>query len=703
LSNASLDRLLHDAEQALDADDLSRARMLLEQALLSSPDSFDTLHLLATVDIQQGKYPHAIARARHALRLRPDSPGVSFNLALALQLSGNLDEALAQFEQTIRLDPRHLKAGFNRAGLLAIRGDFEGAIQQCRSLTQIAPEWPPGWSGLAEALLGANRPIKALTAIDVAVELDPAQSTALKVKGDILRRLDRLDAAIQHYDAALRVTPPDYGALRNKAGALQLLGRYDDAAACYRAELQLMQQGSRDASGVDLALSQLIRCLREECNWTESAPLEAVLLQRMRNGIGAAEPHLLINLTDDQELQRASARAAWPTPPPPRMALAPRSPAEKLRIGYLSPDFREHVIAHLTAELFEVHDRARFQIFAYSTGPNDRSDRRQRLERAFDVFVDGQTMSDADLAARIAADGVDLLVDLCGHTTGSRLGVLQRKPAPLVAHYLGFPATLGSKLVDYHIADATLIPEADSRFYDEAIVRLPGSFQVNDRKRMLPRPEYTRTQAGLPDNSFVLCAFHGNQKLSHACFDSYLQILSRAPNAVLWLRAAGNAQARLKEAARAARIDADRLIFAERVDAQEHISRQSLADLFLDCWPYGAHTTSSDALWAGLPVLTIAGRSNATRVASSLLRALGLPELIAEDAYTFVETAARFAANPAELHRTRAKLIGARAASSLFDSQAFARKLEGAYEIMITRHRRGEAPSDLNLSAATAC
>jgi protein O-GlcNAc transferase len=372
---------------------------------------------------------------------------------------------------------------------------------------------------------------------------------------------------------------------------------------------------------------------------------------------------------------------------------------QRIRIAYLSADFYEHATAFLMAGVFEHHDKGRFETYAFSYGANDRSATRARLERAFDRFFDVSAESDAATAALLREHQIDIAIDLKGYTGSARPGILALRPAPVQVHYLGYPGTMGTDCIDYLIADTIVIPDDERKFYAEQIAYLPDTYQCNDRKRPLPVHVPSRAEAGLPAKGFVFCCFNANHKILPDTFDIWMRLLKDIPGSVLWLFADNDeAIPNLRSEARARGVAQDRLIFAKRASLEEHLARLAMADLVLDTLPYGAHTTASDALWAGVPVLTARGSTFAGRVAASLLSAAGMAELITSSPSEYEARARGLAADPAALTALRAKLARNRDTSPLFDTERITRQLEAAYSAMWQRYRRGEAPASFSLN-----
>jgi protein O-GlcNAc transferase len=445
----------------------------------------------------------------------------------------------------------------------------------------------------------------------------------------------------------------------------------------------------------------------EQCDWRERDADLATLREASRSALArgdvppltASAAHRFVPCTAEEQLALARAAstriAARLTPLRDSLALAHApGPRERLRVGYLSCDFRNNAVGHLTQGLFRSHDRSRVEAFAYSYGPDDGTRYRRRIEEDAEHFVDVAAFSHADAARRIHADGIDVLVDLVGGAGNGRLEILALRPAPVQVHFLGYPATVGRTLVDYFVADAVAVPPGAERHFDEALVRLPGSYQLNDdRQEVAPVPP-TRAHCGLPDGAFVFACFNANYKVDPLVFDAWMRILQRVSGSVLWLLStAPHTVANLRGEASARGVDPARLAFASLVDKTVHLARHRLAGLFLDTPICNAHTTASDALWAGLPVLTTPGETFASRVAASLLSAARLPELIARDLDAYVETAVRLAGDPSALASLTARLREAPERLPLFDTAGTVRHLERAYLEMWARRLRGEPPA----------
>jgi protein O-GlcNAc transferase len=436
------------------------------------------------------------------------------------------------------------------------------------------------------------------------------------------------------------------------------------------------------------------------CDWRGYSEECARVISGVRAG-NAVSPFALLSLPSSSEDQLSCARAAladeFRSPPEPvvRRQYVSRN---RIRVGYLSFDLRYHAVGFLTVGLFENHDRSRFETIALSLCPDDGSQVRKRLESAFDQFRDMSLRSDDEIAKLIRGSEIDIVVDLNGFTQGARMHVLACRPAPIQVNYLGYPGTMGADYIDYIIADRIVIPEDQQQLYSENVVYLPHCYQANDDRRPISDVVFSRGQVGLPDHGFVFCSFNNTFKINPPVFDIWMRLLRKIDGSVLWLLE-GNANApdNLRSEAERRGVAANRLVFAPRMKSEDHIARQTLADLFLDTLPYNAHTTASDALWVGLPVLTCLGPTFAGRVAASLLHAVGLPELVTHSLEEYEAAALQLARSTQLLASVKAKLMRNRQAFPLFDTARFARHIEAAYTTMWERYQRGRSAAGFDI------
>jgi predicted O-linked N-acetylglucosamine transferase (SPINDLY family) len=611
---------------------------------------------------RQGRFAEAESHHRKALAWLPDFGGNHYNWGVTLQALGRPAEAAAAYGEAARLMPQFAPAPCNQGVLLRELGRLDEAEVALRRALALDPTLVP--ARLALAALHRDR-------------------------GD-------LDSAVTGFRTCLSLRPDLAEGQANLALTLKERGQRggpaEDGAASIVGFERALRIGLPDTGGV---LAQLVQQRRHLCRWDGLTALSGRLVELVREGrTQQAHPWIFLGEGAGPALERACAEryAAWKTRGI-RSAFPPRTNrGAKLRIGYLSSDFHEHATAVLIAELIERHDRDRFEIVGCSYGSDDGGPLRRRLVTGFDRFLDLSALTDEAAAGLIHEAGIDILVDLKGHTQNARPGIAAHRPAPLQAQWLGYPGTLGSPAIDYVIADAVVAPAEHQRFYSERIVHLPDSYQPNDRKRAIG-PVPARADSGLPDDGMVFCAFNASYKIGPELFGRWCRILERVPGSVLWLLdGPPEVAVNLRRAAAARGVAPERLVFAPRLPGPAHLARHRLADLFLDSSPVGAHTTASDALWAGLPVLTVLGRSFAGRVAASLLHAVGLPELAVADWEAYEATARRLAEQPAELAALKLRLEQARATAPLFDTDRFARSIEAAYATMWDIHAGREQP-----------
>ena len=712
-----LQQTLQQAVQWHQAGRLAEAERLYAQLLSQAPQMFEALHLMGLLRLNQGRLDEAIAFMERALQVRPDAPETLTNYGLALVSLGRAVEALPVLEKVAKASPGNAAVRSNIGGVLHRLGRNQEALSVLDAALVLAPRDAGALTNRGLVLQALDRTQEAVDSFTRALTVQPASIAALNGRGLAHRALNHHAAALTDFEAILRDHPGHLGAQANRAATLWALGRMDDALAAYDAVLAVdpnmvealasranLLWTAKMALGPALADTERLAKLTPERpgvagdllhmrlyagDWRDFAQLKTALDAGVRAGKPVADPFVYQGLCDNPADLLACARihaaAKYPAQPP---LFAPARRGGRIRVGYVSGEFRTQATAHLTAGLYEHHDRARFEVIAFDNSRYEESPMRARLERAFDRMIDITALSDAEAAACVAAEGVDILVNLNGYFGRGRMGVFAYRPAPVQVNYLGFPGTLGASYMDYILADAVVIRPCEEAFYAETVMRLPHSYQINDNRRgLLPAP--SRGALGLPDDAFVFCHFNYSYKILPEMFASWMRILAAAPGSVLWLLKTDDLfEANLRAAARAAGLDAERLIFAPQLPAQQHVARLAAGDLFLDSLPYGAHTTGSDALWAGLPLLTCRGHAFAGRVGASLLTALGLPELIAEDMASYEAMAVALARDPARLAGLRARLAASRGAAPLFDTAATTRAIEAAYETMMARVAR---------------
>jgi predicted O-linked N-acetylglucosamine transferase (SPINDLY family) len=666
------------------------------RALQIMPERKETYADLGATLTEMGRSQEAIACYRESPRHWPESSATYIAIGKLSKALGKHGEAIAALASALRLAPSDVEALFNMGAAFASQRRYDEAIACYRSTLRISPGFAEAHAYLGGALIELGRFAEAFLAGRAAAAIDPGLALAHNVMGIAFERLGMNDAAIGCYRRALQIRPEWPAAHTNLGNALTGVKRYDEAIASYRRVLS-MQPGHA------YALSQLSFLEKLVCVWPSFDELDRNLVDAVRKDRRPIGPFPVLLVPSTLEDQLRAARGFLQETKVnslPALWRGARYRHDKIRIGYVSADFHAHATAYLMAELFETHDRARFELVAFSLGPDQRSPMRERLTAAFERFFDVRLESDRDASRAIVENEIDIAVDLKGFTKDCRVGILARRPAPIQVNYLGYPGTMGADFIDYIIADPVVAPFEEQPFYAERIVHLPNCYQVNDRNRKIAERAPTRAECGLPEHGFVFCCFNNSQKITPTFFDIWMRLLKAVPGSVLWLLATNPwAGDNLRKEATARGVSPERLVFAPRTELADHLARQRLADLFVDTLPYNAHTTTSDALWVGLPVLTCVGTTFAGRVAASLLSAIDLPELITRNLAEYEALARHLATDPARLAAIRAKLAHNRLTTPLFDTDRFRRHLEAAYLEMWRRWQRGEKPRAFAVNA----
>lgn len=641
-----------------------------------------------------GLVDEAIAAFQACIALRADNPEPHHRLGVLLHRCGRTDEAIASMERAVACGPQHPALHNDLGILLAERGLMEQAITCFEKAVKLQPRFVDAHCNLGAALQSLGRGGDAQKSYRKALSIKPDMVRAHFNLGLVLQERGSLDESIASLRKAISIQP-DYAEAHNALGnALREKGRRDEAIASYREALRLNPD-------FHTARLNLLHELQHVCDWRELDALVEQVRAAVRDPVISREnliaPFSFLALPGVSAAEQRCCAEKWvasqygalvPLREQLDFRFEPREAGERIHIGYLSSDFHRHATAVLMAEVFEKHDREHFRISAYSYGASDNSDMRRRLEGSFDAFVDVRELSLGDVAKRIHADKVDILVDLKGYTQNTRSGVLALRPAPVQVNYLGYPGTMGADFVDYIIADEFIIPTEMEQHYAERVARLPDCYQPNDRTRpRLPAP--SRAECGLPDEGVVFCCFNQSYKITPAVFEVWCRLLLDVPDSVLWLLASNPfAEQQQRQHLVARGIAPERLVIAPRVAEYVHLARLQCADLFLDTQPYNAHTSCSEALWMGVPVVTCVGDTFPARVAGSLLTAMGTPELITytlDDYHALALSLARDGARREALHT---RLCELRDSAPLFDSSRFTTHLEALYTQM-WRDRQG--------------
>jgi predicted O-linked N-acetylglucosamine transferase (SPINDLY family) len=689
-----IDRILDAAFARHEVGELDQAEALYRKALEKDPRHAESLHLLGLIAYQQGKFPSAIELISRALPELDDLPEAHLNLGNALREVGQWAEAVGCYRRAIALDPDYGMAHSNLARTLNDQGLFEVGLESARRAVALIPDFLGAQVNCAVALMGLEHFAAAEVPLRRAVELAPDKAAAHRDLGEMLAKVGRLDEAVACHRRALAIDQ-DFAqahlglgnALKRRGKLSESIGHFERAAALDPDNAEILTAWFRERQNV--------------CDWTDYRESEARTRQALVAQPSLGAPLTLLALASSVEEQLTCARGVAG-----KLAVSgailPRTEAglgRRIRLGYLSADFRSHPVAFLIAGLVERHDRRHFEVIGYSCGPDDGSAIRARLLRAFDRFVDVSNMSQPRAAEQVNADKVDILIDLTGYTAHGKPAIPAHRPAPIQVNYLGYPGTMGADFIDYIIVDRFLAPMDHQPFYTERLVQLPNCYQPSELGQQAADRTPLRPECGLPEESFVFCCFNTSYKLTPAFFDIWMRLLNAVPGSVLWLIAShalvrDNLQ---REAVRRG-VAPERLVFAAPTSRPEYLARLRVADLFLDTLPYNAGATASDALWAGLPVLTCSGPTYVGRMAGAVLTAAGLPELITTSLEAYERLALRLATEPCVLAGLRQKLIWNRAAVPLFDIARFTRDLEAAYQQMRETWRAGRPPVAFSVS-----
>ena len=687
--------------------------------------SAETYVKRANTLVELQNFDEALTSYDQAINLKPNSASAYCNRGIALFELGRLAEALVSYDKSIELKGDHAEAFNNRGNALRELKRNDDAIASYDKAIAIRPDYFDALLNLGNLLRTIARPERALVSYDAAlqlnsahagahnnrgivlwdlkrstealesyrrsIELDPRQAEAYNNRGALLLDLSRYTEALADFDQALELKPGYLEAQRNRGNAFARMHDFEKAFAAYNDLLAI----APDMAGVEgLRLDAKL----QNCDWGDLERDAVHLVQSVRNNAAITQPFSFLAVPSATASDQLRCSQSWVAEyfPPLGENRWQQPQASRIHVAYLSADFRHHPVAHLIAGLFECHDRSRFRISAISLGSDERSDIRHRLKSSFDDFIDANSLGDREIADLVQSRRVDILVDLMGFTSSSRMGIFSRRPAPIQINFLGYPGTTGASYIDYIIADRIVIPQHQRASYSENVVYMPNSYFVNDAKRVISGVEYSRDQLGLPRAAFIFCCFNKAYKINPKTFDGWMRILTRVPGSLLWLADSGAPAARnLRKQAAKRGIEPTRLVFAPLMPAAEHLARHRAADLGLDTLPYNAHTTASDALWAGLPLITCIGETFAGRVAASLLHALQMPDLVTLTPRQYEDLAVELALNPELLASIRVRLAKNRLTTPLFDTATFTKAIETAFSEMVARSAAGLEPSDI--------
>ncbi len=664
---------------------LEEALACFRQAIALESGFFAALNNCANALLQLNRFEEALLYYTKAIEINPDYAQTYFYRGNAFHLLGMFDSALASYAKAIAIKPDYAAAYANQGLVQHALQQYESALVSYDRALVIKPDYAEVYNNRGNTQRELIQGPAAVASYERAIAIKPDYAVACSNRGIALQELGQLNAALASYDQAIALDPGYADAYNNRGNTLQELLQFDAAVLSYERALTLNP-------GYAFLPGTLVHSKMQLCDWRNLEALHKQLISDIAAGIKVSPPFPLLAISDSPALNRAATRIWVENKYPVRVApgkIAGSKVKTRIRVGYFSSDFRIHPVAHLMAEVFETHDSSQFELYAFCFGPAIHDAMTDRLSAAFEHFIDVRSMSDAEVARLARELEIDIAVDLGGFTAHGRTGIFAYRAAPLQVSYIGYLGTMAAEYFDYLIADRVLIPESSRQFYQEKIVYLP-SYQANDRKRVMAAQKFSREHWGLPKEGFVFCCFNNNYKITPTTFAGWMRILAAVEGSVLLLSVDNEiARSNLRHAAQQLGIDKERLILGRHLPLADYMARLDSADLFLDTLPYNAGTTASDALWAGLPVLTCTGQTIASRYAASLLTAIDLPELITHSQQDFEALAIALASNPEQLLKIKAKLQANRLTTLLFDTQGFTRSIETAYSLMLERYQQG--------------
>ncbi len=725
----SIEALGRTAMAALQAGKLDEAERQFKEVLRQDPKNYTALNLIAIVLIRLERFADAESYLKSAVQFASANDATFSNYGIVLKNLNRPAEALKQFDRALAINASNHLTLNNRGTTLNDLKRYEEAIADFIKAIALKTDFAEAICNKGNSLSQLKRYDEAIEAYKKALQINSNLADARLGYGNVLASLRRYDDAFEAYNKTITIRPDIAEAWLSRANALSDLKRGEAALSDYNKALALKPKLAeawlgggnvyRDAKQYEAALKAYEKAfaLKADLPLLEGSRLHSKMhLSNWRN-FDAEYSHLFANLErgilaiHPFALQALSSSAAEQYrynmlfnkstyPPKQPNERFERYRHDRIKVAYLAADFRDHATSHLLAGVFEHHDRNRFETIAISFGPNDQSETRKRIEAAFELFIDMSTASDFDIAQKVRELEVDIAIDLMGYTGGNRMEVFTQRCAPVQVNYLAYPGTIGADYLDYLIADATLIPETSQGFYSEKIAYLPHSYAPTDAKRIISERVFNRAELGLPETGFVFCCFNQGYKITPDVFHAWMRILKKVSGGVLWL-AENNpvVAANITREAAACGVGPECIVFAKRLPSiADHLARYKSADLFLDTRPSNAHTTASDCLWAGLPILTQIGESFAGRVASSLLNAVGLSELITTTQEEYEALAVDLGRNPMRLDEIKRKLAANRFTEALFDTKSYTRHIEAAFSAMYERHNSGLAPDHIRVA-----
>lgn len=676
--------------------EFKKAIKILCEVINSDQYDYIAFNILGGIYIEIEEYENALINLENAIKINPEYGNAFYNLSVLYRAKKNWHHALLNINKSINRCTDFLENAYNNKGqILYELHRYDEAIISLEKAISININNEQNYILIGNIYYYIKKYEQALMYYDKALLLGKGDAVILSNRANILSELERYDIAIDSFKKAIEFDNEYVLGYFNLANLYKKIKQYKLA-------VQNFEEAIKREPNLDYAQGQYLHSKMQICQWNKIEKNIKYIIGKINDNKKIVTCFGFLSIIDDLLIHYRTSKI-WIEDKNPEQnilgSIKKHAKQNKIKIGYFSADFHNHATSYLIAELFEKHNKSKFEIIGFSFGPDLKDEMQNRICRSFDKFIDVRYKSDKEIAELSRNLKIDIAIDLKGLTENGRLGIFSYRAAPIQVNYLGYPGTLVASYMDYLIADKILIPQRFQQFYKEKIVYMPQSYQINDSKRKISKKKFTKKELGLPEKGFIFCCFNNSFKITPEVFESWVRILKKTEGSVLWLLEDNeSAVENLKNEAKIRNLDTNRIVFAKRMEVSEHLSRQSLADLFLDTFPYNAHTTASDALWASLPIITLIGETFASRVGASLLTALGLEELITTSLSNYEELAIKLANNNCSLNKIRNKLKNNKSSSTLFDACTFAKTLEEAYIQMFERYELDLKPDNIYIS-----
>jgi len=663
---------------------LKEAKNLCLEILKEDSNNFDVLYILGVINFREKNFTESKDLIEKAIKIKPNSFEIHNFFGFVLLNLKKFDLAVKSWDEAIKLNPNYAEGYNNRGNIFFMLENLDEALKSYEKAIQLKPNYPDAHNNRGNALSKLNKKNDAIESYQKATKLNPNYAQAYKNLGSVFRQVNDIDDAIESYKKAIEINPNYSEAFLDLGNIFRENGKNIFAINNYEKAIKLKPN-------FDFLLGTIIHTKLKICQWDTIEKNLREVEEKVLNQKKISQPWVFLTFNDSPNLQKITSKL-WSNREifllkKKLEPITQKLSNKKIRIGYYSADFYNHATSQLMANLFELHDKSKFEIFGFNFGPEKNDEMYKRVIKAFDKFFNLSNKTDLEIAEISREHKIDIAVDLKGFTQKNRFRIFIERCAPIQVSYLGYPGTTGAECIDYVIADKILIPTNSQQHYSEKIIYLPNSYQANDTKTIISEKIFSKEEFGLPKNSFIFCSFNACYKILPTTFDVWMKILKRVDNSILWLLADDiEIIKNIKEETIKRGIDPERIIFAKRLTLSEHLSRQKLANLFIDTFPCTGHTTCSDALRSGLPVLTLLGKSFAGRVSSSLLNAVDLKELITKTPQEYEDLAVRLANDSSRLENIRKKLEVNIKTKPLFDCKLFTSHIEKAYLEIYRKH-----------------